>query len=374
MVSMAISNRCRELRAAEALTHESLRIVPLVGPSREDPAYCLLSESTADEIDVTEVDASGEVPVIRVRNRLRERVFLIDGQELVGAKQNRILNTDVLIPAEQELTLPVSCVEGGRWGYTSAKFVSGGTSAFRSSRARKSSSVYHALKSRRGHRADQAEVWAGITDLHASLGTSSATSAMRDAYEQRQAELEKARATLKLPEDAVGFAVYQGDRFLGLDLFDRVSTVSKTWQALVDSYVLDWLAYGRETEASGAGEPEGAQPTIEQVLEQLAGADWEIFQTPGEGQDLRWNTDRFTGSALVWQERSALHLQLFPRERSSGPAPRRERRTPRAAARQFEGPAAGVRCAGCGFLYGTVRTEDGIACNHCGRRETRTLQ
>jgi ARG and Rhodanese-Phosphatase-superfamily-associated Protein domain len=38
-----------------------------------------------------------------------------DGQELVGAKQNRVLNVTVLIEAESEVLLPLSCVEEGRW-------------------------------------------------------------------------------------------------------------------------------------------------------------------------------------------------------------------------------------------------------------------
>ena len=66
---------------------------------------------------VTEINESGSVPELRITNNLDERVLLIDGQELIGAKQNRILNTDVLVSAKKSLNLPVSCVEQGRWGY-----------------------------------------------------------------------------------------------------------------------------------------------------------------------------------------------------------------------------------------------------------------
>ena len=38
-------------------------------------------------------------------------LLLPDGEQLVGAKQNRILNMTVLVAAQSEVTIPVSCVE-----------------------------------------------------------------------------------------------------------------------------------------------------------------------------------------------------------------------------------------------------------------------
>ena len=62
------------------------------------------------------------VPELRVVNPLDANVLLYDGEELLGAKQNRILNVTVLVPAASEKTVPVSCVEEGRWHARSAAF------------------------------------------------------------------------------------------------------------------------------------------------------------------------------------------------------------------------------------------------------------
>ena len=49
-------------------------------------------------------------------------MLLYDGEELVGAKQNRILNVTVLVGAGAKLPIPVSCVEQGRWARSSVDF------------------------------------------------------------------------------------------------------------------------------------------------------------------------------------------------------------------------------------------------------------
>lgn len=54
------------------------------------------------------------MPELVVENPLAERVLLYDGEELVGAKQNRIVNVSVLVEAKSSLRIPVSCVEQGR--------------------------------------------------------------------------------------------------------------------------------------------------------------------------------------------------------------------------------------------------------------------
>ena len=134
---------------------------------------------------------------------------------------------------------------------------------------------------------------------------------MHDAYEQRAADLDEIRAALEMPEQTVGVAVYRGDRFLGLDLFDRAATFAHYWKSLIDSYALDWLAL----EATDDDMPaDGPTLAIDELVETLTGAGWERYDAPGEGSDLRCEDDTLTASALVWGDGDdVLHLQAFPR-------------------------------------------------------------
>lgn len=310
MVSIAGSNIWSRVKAGEPRTYKSLRVIPFTGPSRDEPAYRLFDKGAADAVRIMEVDEGGTVPTLRVKNSLDARVLLVDGEELIGAKQNRVLNTDVLVAAGAEILIPVSCVEAGRWGYRARTF-SSGKFLHRKTRSSKSSDILASLVDNKGHVSDQSAVWNEIDILSRKLRSPSPTAAMHDVYEQRAQDLENIRAGLELPPQTLGVAVYDGDRFLGLDLFDRAATFAHYWKALLDSYALDWLAMHASSTSA-----EGAPVEVDQVVERLTAADWQRFDAPGEGGDVRWQDDEFTASALMWDDGEILHLQAFSREKA----------------------------------------------------------
>ena len=54
------------------------------------------------------------MPDLGLDNQCDRPVLLLDGEELVGAKQNRILKLSLPAPAGKPIVMPVSCVEAGR--------------------------------------------------------------------------------------------------------------------------------------------------------------------------------------------------------------------------------------------------------------------
>src|ERR1700683_5162200 len=95
-----------------------LTIFPLFrnGTAPAKPEYTLLEEAIGrGTARVTELGAGGSVPELRFENLGEKPVLLLDGEQLVGGKQNRALNLTILAPARQVIVIPVSCVEAGRW-------------------------------------------------------------------------------------------------------------------------------------------------------------------------------------------------------------------------------------------------------------------
>jgi hypothetical protein len=269
----------------------------------------LLRPETFSAVKVTEISDAGSVPVLHVENALDLRVFLMDGQELLGAKQNRILNTDVIVPAHGKLSIPVSCVEQGRWRPVSGQFHHGKSSHHAMRRA-KMARVHDSLKEGRGHDADQQAVWNEVAACIIASDATSPTQALSDAYARRDHELTEFRGSLRMPEQAVGVAVFHGGKFQGLDLFDRHSTLKYFWESLLDSYAIDFLSAPVDP-ASPPRTTEG--DIIRQHLDRAVAGRWENFPSPGEGADWRLDDEQLTGAALIWEEKVVVHLQLFPK-------------------------------------------------------------
>ena len=119
--------------------------------------------------------------------------MFLEGEKLRGAKQNRILNTSVLVPANAKLTIPVSCVEQGRWRRTSAYFIPSKMISPYHLRQGLKSSVTRSLKEKQGHRSDQGQVWDEVRKQQNALAVESGTSALADTYEKYQERLADAR-------------------------------------------------------------------------------------------------------------------------------------------------------------------------------------
>jgi hypothetical protein len=61
-----------------------------------------------------------------VVNRGNKPVFLVEAEDMAGAKQNRVLNTSILLKVVCETIIPVSCTGQGRWSYASKAFSESG--------------------------------------------------------------------------------------------------------------------------------------------------------------------------------------------------------------------------------------------------------
>jgi hypothetical protein len=90
-----------------------LGIIRLISETALDLPELDLLEQALDggTLKITEVSEGGAVPFLRAENNGSKPVLILDGEELTGGKQNRIVNTTIIFSAETSMKIPVSCVE-----------------------------------------------------------------------------------------------------------------------------------------------------------------------------------------------------------------------------------------------------------------------
>src|SRR5882762_5828663 len=115
------------------------------------------------ELQVTERDQA-TVSSLVIENRGSMHVVLLAGEILQGGKQNRIVLEDVLVPPRSgPLSLPVYCIEQGRWVGDGKAFVP------------REILAAPQLRARMLERSEQREVWAEVDRYAKRAAAPSAT-------------------------------------------------------------------------------------------------------------------------------------------------------------------------------------------------------
>lgn len=284
-----------DIQVGNATWYEALGVFPLFLNTSTGTDYLLSDEAiSAGSVAVEEVSQKGSVPNLLVTNKGNSHVLFLEGEELRGAKQNRILNTSVLIAAHSKTPIPVSCVEQGRWRYRTEHFVMEGSHSSSKLRRFLKGSVSNSLKAGRGYSSDQEAVWQEVSRQMRSLGSASSTHAMADTYLAHAPKLAEYRDRLRYVEGASGLAVAVGEKIVALDFFDKPATCQKVWDRLLSGVVMDALEVENVQRQAG-------RKDVEELLSRLRGSSWAPTPAVGEGQEFRYDSGPEThASALVY--------------------------------------------------------------------------
>lgn len=245
---------------------------------------------------------TGKVEEVIVDFRGEGRLFLLDGEALRGAWQDRVTNTAVLMEAGRT-RVPVSCVEEGRWAGDSTFEVSG-VAAFPSLRSILSSTVTQNLLRTRRFRSDQQEVWKTIRESLRSLHVRSQTQSMHDLYDGLRREVERYVEAVAFPEGTTGFAALAGEEVVGLDLFGTEVLFLALKDKLLRGYALDAL------NRAGGYTPISLDP-LHRFLNALEETPLSAAEGVALGRELRGTRPPVTARALLYEDR-LIHGSAFP--------------------------------------------------------------
>ena len=304
-----------QIEVGQSSQFRNLTLFPLV--RRNTPTgsldYLLLEDGIAQgKVRVTELHGGGSVRELRLENTADLPVLLVDGEELVGAKQNRVLNLTILAPAKQITVIPVSCVEAGRWGMSGADLKTADHMMYSLGCRERLAQVTASMRSNGTRKSDQQAVWRNIAAKAMRLKAFSPTGAMSAIFEGHASSLEQFTRAFNWQEGQCGVAFAVGGRVLGLEIFDQAEAMRRFFQKLVRSYALDAL------DADPTAHTPATSEAVCALVTQIGAAQSFADQAIGLGKDVRFEGPESSGAAL-WAKDRYVHICAFAKNgKSSG--------------------------------------------------------
>lgn len=310
-----ISSYISDLSLGDPTLFENLAIVPLYQNQKHLPKYITLEEGMTEAVlEVEELENGASVNEILIRNRSDSKALLFEGEELLGAMQNRILNVSVLVPASSKQVLPVSCVEAGRWHHQSTsrdgrRFRVADRVHYARGRAINNHAVSMNLDRERSYSGNQSEVWADIDKKSSRLDVESETSASDSMYVGTNSSIERYLNSFKPLPRQIGSVFLVNGNVSGAEVFARTKTHKTMFNRLIRSYALDAIDR-RLDERERKISSQDARKRAKEFTQKLTNAWTKEFDGVGEGVNIRFKDEELTGGALLHQDR-VLHLSAL---------------------------------------------------------------
>lgn len=284
------------IELGQAIAYKNMTIFPLVVKKMSNQSYTTLDQALKKGwLKIREI-GSGEVNSVEMKNTSAHMVFIMTGEIISGAKQDRMLGEDLLLPAHSGwVRAPVYCVEHGRWTHVSPEFKS--EELLAPNALRKTAKITER----------QSDVWDEIASRQDRLGIASETRTVRASYadDKVQAEInEYVQQFERIPvlsHSTVGVIVTTGDRIICCDIFANNTLLTKLWKKLVKSYAMDALDGDKATVT---------KDMVMAFLASLENARYISTGTPGLGSLMKIESNGGKGSALV--HTSVVHMDFFP--------------------------------------------------------------
>lgn len=171
-----------------------------------------------DGLIIKEFVEGGVVSKLLAINTSADFLLLTDMDILKGAKQNRVVNTSVLIAPNSKSELDVSCIERFRWTYTSPSFKMSPQAMDHNLRAAKASSIGNRFAGLTEEEGVQSRVWNMISDRVSQNRIENRT---EDYEKLLESERKSGWADQKIqPEKSCnGLAVIMNRQIIACDLF-----------------------------------------------------------------------------------------------------------------------------------------------------------
>ena len=194
-----------------------------------------------NKVKIEEVSESGNVNELLATNLSNDYIFIMDGDILKGAKQNRVSNTSIYMAPNKKYFIPVSCVEQGRWRYDSNFFHLSDEIVNKQMRFSKNQDIYKKRKAskRSKHSANQSRVWDNVSYSLNACEITSESDSYSDIHIAKRKDFNKMIDKLKLNQGANGLAYFIEGKLCGIEIFNRNDVYKDYFQKILQSVAME---------------------------------------------------------------------------------------------------------------------------------------
>ncbi|MDO5850062.1 MAG: tubulin-like protein [Methanobacteriaceae archaeon] len=300
-MEIKIKNSSIAIEELPIQNYNNISIIPL--KSNSSTKADIMSLKKGLELGLVEVKECepSTVNTIMVTNNAVTPLILVDGDEITGAKQNRIVNTTILIPPKTTMPVSVSCTEHGRWHFkdnSESKAIFSHSEYFANSNTRraKAQNSYNDMDC-------QAVVWDSISQVESRMEFKSATAALNDSYENVMKDQEECIEHFKVLDGQTGLIAIIDGEVRGVELFANHRMYKDYHDKIIKSYIIDSL--NTENIENNLSNEE-----IIKIVEDISNSKVKKDTTKGLGESFKFSNDYGNGSALVY-DGEIIHMPYF---------------------------------------------------------------
>lgn len=310
MVEITIEDITISLDTFPAQEFKNVTVIPIKSVcSINEDILTLKKGLSLGLVEITECNPS-TVGEILVKNDSIAPLILVDGEEIVGAKQNRIINSTILIPPVTTSKVSVSCTEQGRWEYKNSdvKFSQSKYFANSNTRRLKSMNLYDNAPC-------QNMVWDSINELEEYTKSRSPTSALNDTYENINHN--EIINHFKCLDGQIGLIIVFNNEILGLELFASSWLYSDFHEKIIRSYLIDNINSNIDSNKTLTGfsgsKFNHLNYDIDIFLANISLSNFKRETNVGLGDTIKFSNIYGTGSSLIYKD-NIIYLNYFKKK------------------------------------------------------------
>ena len=267
--------------------------------------YLSFSEAIAkNQVQISEVNKKGLVTKLSVSNKSSDNIIILNGELIIGTqiRQDRIVDSTVLIPGYATVLINTFCGEQYRWSPRLSNKISTSESLyFSSGRANNAADINTKLSK-------QCRIWSEISEKISDFNVKSFTNSVDQIYKKKKVNVEEIVNFFKIPTEAVGVALGINNQLVNIDIFSNNCMLQIYLPKIIRSIALD--SFKKISKKSYLKKKE-----VHRFLRQIHQANKQKRKVVEGtlGEELQFNSESVAGSILYHKEQTA-HFSAFVKE------------------------------------------------------------